>query len=84
MAHVCMRVWCTPIAVAVAITRRITSQMGSQYEMNGVKHEIAVLKKLRHPNIVPLYEVIDDPGRNKLYLILEYVPGGVLCRSGES
>ena len=40
-----------------------------------------MLKKLRHPNITQLFEVIDDPGRNKLYMLLEYVPGGVLCRS---
>ena len=56
--------------------------MGNQYAVNGVRHELAVLKKLRHPNITQLHEVIDDPMRNKLYLILEYVSGGFVCRSG--
>eukprot|EP00966_Prymnesium_polylepis_P260046 6006995-Prymnesium_polylepis.2 len=31
---------------------------------------------LRHPNVVRLHEVIDDPVKDKLYLILDYVPGG--------
>lgn len=40
------------------------------------KREIAILKKARHPNVVSLLEVIDDPSRNKVYLILEYVEKG--------
>lgn len=46
--------------------------------------EIAIMKKLNHPNVVHLYEVIDDPRSNQVYLILEYylllyryVEGGV-------
>lgn len=39
--------------------------------------EIAIMKKLSHPNVVRLYEVIDDPRSNQVYLILEYVEGGV-------
>ena len=41
-----------------------------------VKREIAILKKARHPNVVGLYEVIDDPEYKKVYLILEYVQRG--------
>lgn len=41
-----------------------------------VKREIAILKKARHPNVVALYEVIDDPEYKKVYLILEYVARG--------
>ncbi|KAI1630308.1 calcium/calmodulin-dependent protein kinase [Exophiala viscosa] len=37
------------------------------------KREVAILKKARHPNVVSLLEVIDDPNKNKVYLILEYV-----------
>lgn len=39
--------------------------------------EIAIMKKINHPNVVRLYEVIDDPRSNQVYLILEYVEGGV-------
>ncbi|KAK9849502.1 hypothetical protein WJX84_009237 [Apatococcus fuscideae] len=40
--------------------------------------EIAVMKKLAHPNIVKLHEVIDDPSTDSLLLVMEYVDGGTL------
>ena len=40
------------------------------------KREVAILKKARHPNVVSLLEVIDDPNKNKVYLVLEYVDKG--------
>lgn len=40
------------------------------------KREVAILKKARHPNVVSLLEVIDDPNKNKVYLVLEYVEHG--------
>ena len=33
-----------------------------------VKREIAILKKCNHKNVLKLYEVIDDPNQEKLYL----------------
>ncbi|OCL03337.1 kinase-like protein [Glonium stellatum] len=41
-----------------------------------IKREIAILKKARHPNIVSLLEVIDDPTRKKVYIVLEHVELG--------
>mmetsp|Transcript_15257 Transcript_15257/g.32941 ORF Transcript_15257/g.32941 Transcript_15257/m.32941 type:complete len:635 (-) Transcript_15257:282-2186(-) len=38
--------------------------------------EIKVLALLDHPNVVKLYEYADDPIRQRLVLILEYVAGG--------
>lgn len=35
--------------------------------------EIAILKKMNHPNIVKLFEVIDNPEKNKIYLVMEYL-----------
>jgi serine/threonine protein kinase len=43
-----------------------------------VQTEIAVMKKLRHRNIVNLYEVIDDPKSNKMYLVMQYVANGTV------
>lgn len=41
-----------------------------------IKKEIAILKKARHPNIVSLSEVIDDPQWKKVYIVLEFVELG--------
>jgi len=38
-----------------------------------VQREIAILKKLSHPNVVRLVEVLDDPADNYLYMVFEYV-----------
>ena len=40
------------------------------------KKEVAILKKARHPHVVSLLEVIDDPSKNKVYLVLEFVECG--------
>ncbi|KAF1820300.1 kinase-like protein, partial [Dissoconium aciculare CBS 342.82] len=41
-----------------------------------VKKEVAILKKARHPNVVALLEVIDDPTSKKVYIVLEWVEKG--------
>lgn len=33
-----------------------------------IRREVAIMKRLDHPNIVHLYEVIDDPNSDKMYL----------------
>jgi len=43
-----------------------------------IKREVAIMKKLRHRNVLRLYEVMDDPNVNKLYLVLEYMKKGDL------
>lgn len=51
---------------------------GITYE--SILREIAILKKLRHPNIVRVIEVIDDPTADKMYIVLEHVDGGELLK----
>ena len=41
-----------------------------------VYREIAVMKKLDHPNVVKLVEVLDDPEDDNLYMVFEYLEGG--------
>ena len=36
------------------------------------------MRKLRHPNIVQLMDVQYKPEKGKIYVILEYCPGGSL------
>lgn len=43
-----------------------------------VQNEIAILKKVCHPNVVNLYEIIDDENYDKLFIIMEYINGGTL------
>jgi [calcium/calmodulin-dependent protein kinase] kinase len=48
--------------------------------MDDVRREIAIMKKLRHDNVLRLYEVMDDAKVNKLYLVLEYCKNGDLMQ----
>ncbi|XP_072921709.1 calcium/calmodulin-dependent protein kinase kinase 2-like isoform X2 [Hemitrygon akajei] len=41
-----------------------------------VYQEIAILKKLDHPNVVKLIEVLDDPNEDHLYMVFELVKQG--------
>lgn len=38
--------------------------------------EIAILRKLHHPNIVKLVDVLDDPEEDDLYMVFELLEGG--------
>lgn len=51
------------------------NEKGANSEIK-VRREIAILKKIRHPNVVQLLEVIDDARFKKVYLVLEYVVRG--------
>lgn len=44
--------------------------------LDRVYQEIAILKKLDHPNIVNLVEVLDDPSTDYLYMVFELVDKG--------
>jgi len=54
--------------------RRRLGKLGSPEDK--VKKEVAILKKARHPHVVSLLEVIDDPELKKVYIVLEYVELG--------
>lgn len=47
------------------------------HETKALLKEIEMLKKLDHPNIVKIYEVLED--KDALFLILELCRGGDLC-----
>lgn len=45
-----------------------------------IKEELAVMKKLDHPNVVSLVEVLDDPHEDSLYMVLEMCKKGVVMK----
>lgn len=45
-------------------------------DVERVAREIHILKIVRHPQVVQLYEIIET--QKKLYLIMEYASGGEL------
>ncbi|KAI8474002.1 MAG: kinase-like domain-containing protein [Monoraphidium minutum] len=49
--------------------------------MDEVSKEIAILKKLDHPNVVKLYEVIDPPGSQYMMLVMEYLEKGPVLQT---
>lgn len=51
----------------------------SETAMTDVLREVSIMKKLDHPNIVNLVEVIDDPDTDNFYMVMEYVEGRWIC-----
>ncbi|KAJ4353775.1 uncharacterized protein N0V89_005505 [Didymosphaeria variabile] len=58
---------------------------GGEEEQNSldlIKEEIAIMKKLNHPNLVSLVEVLDDPDEDSLYMVMEMCKKGVVMQVG--
>lgn len=52
--------------------RKKKTKIGRQNEseeVNEFEREIAIMKKISHPYIIKLVEVINDPSHHKLFLI---------------
>mmetsp|Transcript_1128 Transcript_1128/g.1133 ORF Transcript_1128/g.1133 Transcript_1128/m.1133 type:complete len:292 (+) Transcript_1128:184-1059(+) len=60
------------VAIKILEKDRITDVT----DVERVAREIHILKLIRHPNIIQLYEIIETP--KQLYLIMEYASGGEL------
>ena len=45
-------------------------------DVDRVAREIHILKMIKHPNIIELYEIIETD--LAIYMIMEYAPGGEL------
>jgi [calcium/calmodulin-dependent protein kinase] kinase len=65
------------------LAREMTSSTGEyQNSLNLIRQEIAIMKKLNHPNVVTLIEVLDDPSEDLLYMVLEMCKKGVVMKVG--
>ncbi|ORC92268.1 protein kinase domain [Trypanosoma theileri] len=53
----------------------------NERQLKVIRSEIAVLKRVSHPHVVRLHEVIGDKCHKRIFLILQYVSGGTIARS---
>lgn len=60
--------------------RMAPGKKGAANPLAKVYREIALLKKLDHPNVVKLVEVLDDPDEDNLYLVFELVQRGEILQ----
>lgn len=45
-----------------------------------IQREIAVMKYIKHPSMVPLYEMLVNAKSGKLYLALPHISGGTISK----
>lgn len=62
--------------VAIKILEK--SKIKCQADIDRIKREIKILKMMRHPNIIKLYEIIELP--KQIYLVTELCEGGELFK----
>lgn len=60
--------------VAVKILEK--DKIKDNNDVNRIIREIKILKSVRHPSVIQLYEIIET--KNQLYLIMEFAEGGEL------
>ncbi|KAF1837882.1 Pkinase-domain-containing protein [Decorospora gaudefroyi] len=60
--------------------RHSTTEENNAFEL--IREEIAIMKKLHHPNLVTLIEVLDDPEEDSLYMVMEMCKKGVVMQVG--
>ncbi|KAF5470354.1 hypothetical protein F2P56_010873 [Juglans regia] len=63
------------VAVKV-ISKKKISAPGTGYLMSNIKREISIMRRLDHPHIVKLIEVLAT--KTKIYFVMEFVKGGEL------
>jgi hypothetical protein len=58
------------------MTKDASNRVTVRTAFDNIEREIAMMKRLQHPNLVRLFEVIDSVESDKLYMVLEYVSLG--------
>ncbi|KAK2641411.1 hypothetical protein Ddye_023174 [Dipteronia dyeriana] len=76
----------TPYAIKTVCKSRLSKVRVTQSEsaMANVYREVSILKRLDHPYIVNLFEVIDDQKADHLYMVLEYVEGNPISNMSQT
>lgn len=68
-----------PAAILANAAPRTALELARDSKRAQLQREIAIMKKCRHRNIVSLYEVIDDPSLDVMYLVMQYVDKGPIA-----
>lgn len=53
------------------LKKKLVSMKVNAYTL--LEREVAIMKKIDHPHLVKLFEVIDDPDDEKIYMVMEYM-----------
>ena len=54
-------------------TRELAMKSIRKSKMKTDSNEMQVLMKLIHKNIIKLHEIIDDPGSDDIFLVMDYL-----------
>lgn len=60
----------------------LRSRLSNSHIDESVRTEIAIMSSLDHPNIVKLYEALEDENSKKIYLVIEYCTKGAMLTPG--
>lgn len=60
--------------------RRVGGPTQAQQLYLAFLQEVKIMKNLRHSNIASVYEIIDDPKADKVYLVMQYIENGPIAR----
>ncbi|KAL9252471.1 CBL-interacting protein kinase 32-like protein [Drosera capensis] len=61
-----------PVAIKIMDKEKVLKHKMAEQ----IKREVATMKRIKHPNVVRLYEVMGS--KTKIFIVLEYVTGGEL------
>ena len=64
----------------ILVWKELNYGIMSEKERNRIVQEVNILHELHHPNIVKYYDRIIDKKNTKLYIVMEYCPGGDLSQ----
>ena len=68
----------THVAVKVLNLAKLFLKIGKQMATKTIRSEVSMLKTMNHKNIIKLYDALEDPNHNKVYIAMEYCSRGCL------
>ena len=64
----------------ILVWKELNYGVMSEKDRNRIVSEVNILRELHHPNIVKYYDRIIDKKNTKLFIVMEYCPGGDLSQ----